>query len=212
VRARQNLVMFVKAPRLGAVKSRLAADIGAAAAWQFYRRAVRGVLTPLARDARWTCWLAVTPDRRWTDERFWPARCPRIDQGQGDLGARMWWAFRALPPGPAVIVGSDIPALAPRHVARAFRALGRAEAVFGPARDGGYWLVGLSRRARRADPFQDVAWSSEFALAQTMANLPQHVRVELLDTLEDVDDGASFARWRAGPGGSRRLNGASLWA
>jgi glycosyltransferase A (GT-A) superfamily protein (DUF2064 family) len=67
--------------------------------------------------------------------------------------------------------------------------------VFGPAADGGYWLVGLKRRPRFIDPFQGVRWSSSQALADTLRNLVGHSHV-LLETLADVDDGASFARWR----------------
>ncbi|MGH6660397.1 MAG: DUF2064 domain-containing protein, partial [Rhodospirillales bacterium] len=74
-------------------------------------------------------------------------------------------------------------------------ALGRADAVFGPAADGGYWLVGLRRRPRRLRLFEGVRWSSEHALADTLANLGGRPHV-LLETLEDVDDGAAYQRWR----------------
>ena len=67
--------------------------------------------------------------------------------------------------------------------------------MFGPAVDGGYWLVGLRRHPRR-DPFRGVAWSGPQALAETLANL-RGVQVAMLETLEDVDDGADYARWRA---------------
>ena len=105
-------------------------------------------------------------------------------------------AFETMAPGPAVLVGSDIPELTPSHIAKAFAALGRADAVFGPAEDGGYWLVGLSPRARRADPFADVAWSSSSALADTGASLPRSHSVAILDRLGDVDIGSDHARWR----------------
>jgi glycosyltransferase A (GT-A) superfamily protein (DUF2064 family) len=97
-----------------------------------------------------------------------------------------------------VIVGSDIPELAPRHVAAAFRALGDHDAVIGPAPDGGYWLIGFRRRPRvPAGLFAGVRWSSAHALADTRASLPPRASVALLGTLEDVDDGASYERWRA---------------
>jgi hypothetical protein len=102
-----------------------------------------------------------------------------------------------VPAGPAVLIGGDIPAVGPRHIAAAFEALGRAEAVFGPAADGGFWLVGFARRGRRLDPFTGVRWSSAHALADTLARLPKDARVALAETLEDVDDAASYARWRA---------------
>jgi hypothetical protein len=69
-------------------------------------------------------------------------------QGAGDLGIRMCRALETCPPGPAVLVGADIPALDARHVAAAFRLLGSHVLVFGPAADGGFWLV--------ADRLEDV--------------------------------------------------------
>ena len=156
MRPERHLVVFLRAPQLGRVKSRLAAGIGALAALRFYRDTSARLLRALARDGRWRLELWVTPDRAVGGR--WPVKAPRRGQGAGDLGRRMARVFATLPPGPAVIVGSDIPALTPAHIAAAFGALGRAEAVFGPATDGGYWLVGLRRRsARTAWPLPECA-------------------------------------------------------
>ncbi|MBT3629008.1 MAG: hypothetical protein HN527_12990, partial [Rhodospirillaceae bacterium] len=59
-----------------------------------------------------------------------------------------------------------------------------------------YWLVGLSPRARRANPFSGVAWSSADALADTARNLPNGQTIAMLETLSDIDVGADHARWR----------------
>jgi len=190
---RNHLVIFVKEPKLGQVKTRLARDIGAVAATHFYRRTMERVVRRLARDPRWQTWLAIMPDKAVSARRRWPAGLKRLRQGPGDLGQRMGRAFRTLPPGPAVIVGSDIPDIEPRHIARAFRALGSADAVFGPAEDGGYWLVGSRRRPRVPDLFADVRWSSGHALADTLRNLAG-ASVAFLETLDDVDDGAALSR------------------
>ncbi len=194
-----HLVAFVKTPRLGRVKSRLAADVGAVAATAFYRRTLDAVLPPLARDARWRCWLAVTPDRDVHDAGSWPAGWRPIPQGDGDLGQRMARPLRRLAPGPVVIIGTDVPDIRPRHVARAFEALGANDAVFGPSSDGGYWLIGLGRRHRVRAPFKDVRWSTEHALADTLANFDDGTKIALLETLDDIDDGAALARWRGRP-------------
>lgn len=103
--------------------------------------------------------------------------------------------FRALPPGPAIIVGSDIPAISAGAIAEAFRLLGRADAVFGPASDGGYWLVGLKRVPRVLTPFASVRWSSETALADTLANL-EGKKIAFVATLSDVDDAWACRRHR----------------
>ena len=193
----RHLAIFLKEPRLGRAKGRLARDIGHGDAWLFYRRLVRRVLPPLARDPRWRPWLATTPDGWQAREPFWPFVLPHLEQGLGDVGQRMLRVFRRLPPGPAIIVGSDIPDLAPAHVARGFAALGSADMVLGPADDGGYWLIGLSARARRIDPFQGVRWSSPWALADTERALPAGFRLALVDRLADVDDGPAHLRWQA---------------
>lgn len=191
-----NLIVFARAPLLGAVKRRLAADIGDMQAHRFYTGTTGDVLRRLADDRRWRTWLAVTPDMFARSGRFWPAGVSRLPQGQGDLGVRMARALARFPGAPAVLVGSDIPALDSGHIATAFRMLGSHDAVFGPAADGGYWLVGL-RDGGAATPgmFEAVRWSTPHALEDTLANFPRR-RVALLDTLQDVDDGADYARWR----------------
>ena len=178
------------------MKTRLARDIGRAAAWRFSRDLTRDLPRRLGGGGRWRLWLAVTPDRFARRGRFWPPDVARLPQGSGDLGARMARVLRRLPPGPAVVVGSDAPEIAPRHIAAAFRALGRRDAVFGPSPDGGYWLMGLRRRPAPST-FRRIAWSTERALAETLAALPRRARVGYLDALEDVDDGDSWRRWRA---------------
>ncbi len=198
MRPARHLVVFLRAPRLGAVKTRLAADIGAVAAWRFYRGCTARVLRRLGADPRWTCRLGVTPDR-FAGAGFWPSSLGRIAQGQGDLGQRMARTFGRLPPGPAIIVGSDMPELDAGHVARAGLALGRHDAGFGPATDGGYWLIGLARR--RPPPrglFTGVRWSTGHALADTLASLPAAYRIAFLEQHADIDDGADYRRWRAG--------------
>ena len=210
----RHLAIFLKEPRLGRAKGRLARDIGHAEAWLFYRRLVRRVLPPLARNPRWTTWLATTPDGWRGREPFWPLALPHLEQGQGDVGQRMLRVFRSLPPGPAIIVGSDIPDLAPVHVAHGFTALGRADMVLGPATDGGYWLVGLSARARALDPFQGVRWSSPWALADTARALPTGFRLALVDRLADVDDGPALQNWRAHKSTTwrRRARASGTWS
>jgi uncharacterized protein len=188
---RPRLVIFAKAPRLGTVKTRLARDIGPVAALQFYVNTMRGITRRLARDPRWDTALAVTPG-----SGGWPGGVPRIAQGAGDLGDRMDRVVRTAPPGPVVIIGTDIPDIEPRHIADAFARLGDHQAVFGPADDGGYWLIGLRRRPftpRLAGP---VRWSTEHALADTRRLLGPCVTTAMLETLTDVDDGAGLVRWQ----------------
>jgi uncharacterized protein len=191
---RRYLVVFAKAPALGRVKSRLAYGIGQGAALAFYRATLRTVLRRVASDPRWRTVLAVTPDRAANKARGWPARLPRRPQGHGDLGVRMGRAFRELPRGQVVIIGADIPQIDAAHVARAFSALGSADVVLGPARDGGYWLIGAKGAARHAGMFANVRWSTKHALVDTHANLDGR-KVTLIDLLDDVDDVQAYTRF-----------------
>lgn len=189
---RNTVIVFARAPRLGVVKRRLARELGDRAALAFHRRTLIGLARSLAADRRFVTVLALTPDRARV--RL-PGGLRRIGQGGGDLGRRMHRACARFPRGRVAIVGSDIPDAAASDLAAAFAALGRADAAFGPAEDGGYWLVALSAR-RPARPFAGVRWSSEHALADTLANFRGR-RIALLRTLADVDTAADLAKLRA---------------
>jgi uncharacterized protein len=192
--ARRHLVLFVRAPSWGVGKRRLARDIGDAAALRFERAMLGLLVRRLGRGKRWQLRLAVTPDRARRRARLWPQRVPVAAQGKGDLGRRMRRALARCPPGPAVLVGSDIPALAAHHIAGAFRLLGGHDLVFGPAEDGGFWLVGARRCPRLPPLFGAVRWSGPHALSDVLGNLPPRVRVAFAPRLEDVDDGPSYRR------------------
>ncbi|MBV1868005.1 MAG: TIGR04282 family arsenosugar biosynthesis glycosyltransferase [Marinosulfonomonas sp.] len=177
---------MVKEPRPGWVKTRLGKSIGmTSAAWWFRHQTKR--LLRRVQHPGWETILAVSPDIAGMNSRIWPEHLARMPQGTGDLGARMNRIFDTLSPGPVVIIGGDIPDITSRHIAGAFRALGNHDCVFGPATDGGYWAVGLRRTGPRPyHLFDNVRWSSEFALADSIATASGQ-RVTLLETLRDVD-------------------------
>jgi len=188
---RATVFLMVKAPRPGRVKTRLARDIGEMPAVRFHRHNTSMVIWRL-RDPRWRLVLAVAPEAAHT-ARWWPGDLPRISQGQGDLGARMAYVFTQASAGPALIIGSDIPGVTAGRIARAFDALRGADAVIGPAPDGGYWLIGLWRGPGPRGMFEGVRWSGPHARADTIANLEaRSLRVALADELSDVDDAASY--------------------
>lgn len=189
-----RLVVMAKSPVAGRVKRRLARDIGDVAAIRFYRGILARTVLRLGADPRWRTYLAVTPDTAMAAS-CWPSlgNVMRIPQGAGDLGARMQALFDGLPPGPVIIVGSDIPAIRSSHIAGAFKLLAGSDAVFGPAPDGGYWLVGLKRSPRRLVPFAGVPWSTDKALAATLANLCGK-NVAFAPRLSDVDTKEDYRR------------------
>jgi len=183
---RNRLVVMVKEPRPGRVKTRLGKSIGMTRAAWWFRHQTQRLLARIQHPG-WQTILAVSPDTEGMNSRIWPEHLARIPQGAGDLGARMNRIFDALPPGPVVIIGGDIPDITTRHITHAFRALGRNDCVFGPATDGGYWAVGLRRIGPRpANLFYGVRWSSEYALADSIDTAGGH-RVALIETLNDVD-------------------------
>lgn len=182
---------MLKEPRAGRVKTRLGRDIGMVPAAWWFRHQVKSLLRRV-QDRRWKVILAVSPDNLALNRRIWPSPLARIQQGRGDLGLRMARAMRHVPSAAVCVIGGDIPGLGRAHLARAFRALGDHDAVFGPATDGGYWLIGMRRGAMaRDDMFDGVRWSTSYALADSLACMSGW-RVALADRLQDVDNAADL--------------------
>lgn len=195
---RRHLVIMAKLPQAGRVKTRLAKSVGVAEATRVYRCLLAGTIRKLCRDPRWQCWVAVTPDTALgAFTRFAPQSANCVAQGNGNLGDRMQRLFNHLPPGPIAIVGTDIPDLTRDDIAMAFKALGRNDAVLGPAPDGGYWLVGARRAPRVPQFFANVRWSSPHTLADTLDNL-KHARVAQLRSIADLDEASDYLGWRKG--------------
>lgn len=188
----RHVILFGRAPRLGQVKQRLSKDIGQPAAWAFYRRNFRNIARRLAYDQRWKLWLAITPDNFKYKEPFFPNNIPILCQGQGELGIRMYRCLSKFCPHPTLLVGTDIPSIKPEIVWQAFKYLNGNDAVFGPAFDGGYWLVGLRPRLLMSNPFNEITWSRSDTLEKTISSLPLNTRIKVVKRLHDVDDGKSY--------------------
>jgi len=196
---RERLIVFVKSPTPGLVKTRLAESLGVAAACEAYVTLVECLL---ARLSKLPCVeMRFAPDDRQADiERWlrpgWTAR----PQGTGDLGDRLARAVGdALDTGArrVVIIGSDCPDILADDIQSAWKALEHHYVVIGPAEDGGYWLIGLSEK--RPEVFADIPWSTSKVLEQTLercrtAGLSFH----LLQTRHDVDTPVDWERFLAG--------------
>lgn len=188
---RRHLIILAKPPRIGRVKRRLAADIGEIEALRFYRRTLDATLRRFGRDPRWCCWLFVDDGAA-----RWPNHLKRRRQVRGDLGDRMDRALRTPSSGPVLLIGSDIPDISAWDIRTAYRYLAGRTAVFGPAEDGGYWLVGIAGRRAAPNLFRNVRWSSAHALADTIRNLPAGACHALAAVRADVDDGPAYKKWR----------------
>ncbi len=180
---RPVLILFTRIPRLGIGKRRLARHIGDRSALILARHMLAQTQRRLRRLRGITRIIALTPDHH---ARLSAPGWQKIGQGRGDLGTRMARAIGHYPNRSVILIGSDIPDITEADIRHAVRLLRGHHAIFGPAEDGGYWLIGQSAR-RPPTPFAHVRWSSPHALADTMANFTRQ-RTHLLRWLCDIDD------------------------
>jgi hypothetical protein len=185
------VLLFIKSPEKGKVKSRLARAIGEDAALDIYKCLVTDTLEKL-KDGKYLFSLYFYPPgsevivKKWLGSSYscYP-QCGR------DIGERMKHAFiQAFSDGmeKVLIVGGDIPDLSLLLINEALYALDTNDAVIGPANDGGYYLIGFSRDAFLPEIFQGIAWSTDSVYDQTMKVFDKSsIRVHVLAVLTDVD-------------------------
>ena len=193
----KRLVVFVKAPRSGRVKTRLAHSIGADAACGVYQELVAAVLDRIATIP--FVELRFAPDDALDEIKPWGRPGWKFAaQGEGDLGARLCRAFDdhfASGAERVVVIGSDCPEMSDRDICNAWDALADHDVVLGPALDGGYWLVGL--RSSQPNLFCGISWSSSAVLDETLTLARREgLGIHLLRTLRDVDTQDDLQYWR----------------
>ena len=186
-----RLIVFAKAPRPGLAKTRLIPALGAEGAARLAQRMLDHTLAQ-ALDAQLgpveLCMSPAPGSPEWQGIEL-PTTVGRSDQGEGVLGERMARAMdRALMAGqPALLMGTDGPALTAAILQTAARQLSQHDAVLLPVRDGGYLLIGL--RAPCPAIFQQMAWSTAGVAAETLRRLAASNRsVWVGPTLHDIDD------------------------
>jgi rSAM/selenodomain-associated transferase 1 len=181
------LAVFLKAPRLGTVKTRLAAEIGERHALRLYRVLAARTLTAV-RAAGLDAIIWYSPPEARTEMEFWLGEVWELrPQVTGDLGARLAAAAHAVPRGhPWVAIGADCPALTAPILQEACAQLERTGLVIGPAHDGGYYLIG--GRTPLPDIFTGMPWGTDRVLTETRARLTRISAVwHELPSLRDVD-------------------------
>ena len=199
--ARRRLILFARFPVAGKAKTRLIPALGAEGSAALHRRLVlRTLRTAHALFAAQNVELEIrfagddaNEMQHWLGDG-WLCR----PQCEGDLGQRMAGAFadsfREGSPA-TVIIGSDCPTLTPEVLADAFIALGKKTVVFGPATDGGYYLIGLTQLV--PELFQNIAWGTETVLAQSLLILERtRIRPAQLQPLDDLDRPEDVTAWR----------------
>ena len=209
----RQLVVLARWPAPGRCKRRLARSCGSAAA----AARVQGALTSHTLAAaqlaagRSQAQLLLAADglgprarRRWA-RQLGLEQCR--EQGSGNLGCRMQRQLRlafAAGAGQVVLIGTDLPGLEPHDLCDAFAALEQGPLVLGPARDGGYWLLGLNRAgfaAAGAQLMSGIPWGSAAVLASTLDRAEAlGLPVRLLRCQSDLDTSADLAPWIRAPG------------
>lgn len=181
-----TLIIMAKAPLAGRVKTRLGADLGVARATSLYRSMLSATISE-ATAGEWNTLVAVAPANAMNHPIFNRKPVDLVAQSSGGLGERLIAAIEAASPGPVILVGGDAPQMRTHDIRDAFKRLRRDDAVFGPAEDGGFWLMGLARRQRAPRLFQKVRWSSSHTLDDTIKSLPTSFRVSSIKVLTDID-------------------------
>ncbi len=196
------LIVFAKAPRAGRVKTRLAAGLGPEGALRIYRRMAEGIWGALreaqARGA-FALWLCFDPPEAESEIRSWLEGADRyLPQTQGNLGRRLAIALTSASTEgyeKVAVIGTDAPAATPARIHEAFSKLVHGRVVFGPALDGGFYLMAVAPPVvGMEDLLEETPWSSSDTLAAIVGGvrglglgvvlIPEALDI---DTLEDLE-------------------------
>mgnify|MGYP000610008057 CR=1 FL=1 len=190
---KEVVLVFQKNAILGKVKTRLASEMGEARALEIYRHLTQSTYSVLEDMSApvWTYFSDFIP------ETVNPPIAKSFVQDGQDLGERMANAFaRSFELGmdKVVLIGTDCPTLQSQHLNEAFEALTHSDLVLGPATDGGYYLIGMKRRADYL--FEGISWSTSQVLTETLNVASQHgLTTTLLQELNDIDTPEDWERY-----------------
>jgi len=185
------LIMFVRFPGHGQVKSRLAKDLGTGVATNLYRCFVEDLLERFSKESCKLCLAFHPAEKEHEMRKMLGGKFSYIPQMGDDLGERMKLAFlRCFSEGAhsVVLIGSDIPDLPVRIVAEAFLALDKYGSVIGPSLDGGYYLIGFRQDTLDEGVFARLPWGAETVFQETMKILQvPGAPVYVLPAWRDID-------------------------
>lgn len=181
---RPQLIIFAKAPVFGHAKTRLAKGVGVVHAKRLYRAMTRRILRNL-KSARWDMILAYAPSKSCVRVTDWDG-VVQIPQVSGSLSPRLAAVFSDR--RSTLVIGTDSPQIRRADILAALKAMKEKTVVFGPATDGGFWLIGLQGPAPKG-LFDNIRWSH----AETLADMQRNCaglgyNVHHLRPLTDIDD------------------------
>lgn len=179
------VIIFIKNPELGKVKTRLAETLGEQKALDIYKSLLdyTRTVTSLFESKRYLFYSSEIHEDEWSNSLF-----EKKLQSGSDLGVRMYNAFDEVlkSNAKAVIIGSDCPKLSPMILSEAFKALDENDVVIGPSLDGGYYLLGMKKL--HTTLFQDINWSTDQVMPRTLDKINgEGLKYTQLTALSDVD-------------------------
>ncbi|MFC1964712.1 TIGR04282 family arsenosugar biosynthesis glycosyltransferase [Chloroflexota bacterium] len=193
------LVIFIRFPHSGKVKSRLAQTLGPGIATVFYQLCAQKIVCELDQfSGEVNKYLSYSQKSDKDEIGHWAgSRFRLIPQDEGDLGQRLEQSFRSLLKGgfgKAIIMASDVPDLTKNIMNDAVSALDDHDLVIGPCNDGGYYLIGMKKL--HGELFEGISWSTDKVLEQTLTIASeQELSVFSLITLRDIDTEHDLKEW-----------------
>ena len=195
-RPHDGIIIFLRAPRKGTVKTRLACVLGDDTVLDLYMAFVRDVMTASVKTD-FPVRLFFDPHDGGAEIRdHFQTSLPLHPQEGSDLGEKMGNAFmETFDSGwsRAILIGTDCPQITPRVLSTAMDELRQSAMVIGPSLDGGYYLIGFNKEAFRYDIFRDMEWGTERVLTKTLKRAESHglsvgmsAEVRDIDTIEDL--------------------------
>jgi hypothetical protein len=186
-----TVIVFIKSPEKGRVKTRLAKGVGDTAALELYRCFVMDVLD-MVRSTPWALRVYYYPENAFDPIRTWLGDDLDFSPQRGaSLGDKMKNALAdtfAAGYERAVLIGSDLPDLPSSIVDKAFKGLAQCSAAIGPSRDGGYYLIGFTAKGFTPQVFHDLPWGSDQVLDLTLNRFKDHhVSHHTLPVWQDID-------------------------
>jgi rSAM/selenodomain-associated transferase 1 len=195
---RDICIIFIKYPESGRVKTRLGQTLGMEKAANLYKKLVEDVLVACKSDKYDLC-VCIDPPERSRAFQEWLGDYMFLSQQGKDLGDKMQNAFESVFKkgyNRCIVAGSDIPELCEEIICRGFDALAKHDTVLGESVDGGYYLVGVSAETKEYSIFNNMIWSTDTVLAETIAKLKAGGRSYfILDALQDIDTEADLLKF-----------------
>jgi len=180
------LIIFVKEPKKGFVKTRLAKNLGDEFALELYKCFVKDLLVNI-ESKNYDIKIYVAGSKEKTKKIF-DFSCV-FSQVDGNLGLKMKTAFKTEFEfyDKVVLIGSDTPHIRDSLINEAFLKLSSKEIVLGPADDGGYYLIAFNKTSFNKNVFENISWSTSMVFTQTLQKLNVK-NLALLENLNDIDD------------------------